>query len=55
MIVDGDSTDNFVVEEMVQKLGLKRVRHPFPYRIGWLEDEHALEVSEKCLVNCQIG
>ena len=43
MIVDGDSTDNLVAKEMVQKLGLKRVRHPCPYRIGWLQDEHALK------------
>ena len=36
VIVDGDSTDNLVAEEMVHKLGLKRVRHPYPYMIGWL-------------------
>ena len=34
VIVDGGSTDKLVAEEMVQKLGLKRVRHPYPYRIG---------------------
>ena len=51
VILDGGSTDNLVNEEMVQKLGLKRVRHPCPYRIGWLQDEHALEVREQCLVN----
>ena len=32
VIVDGGSTKNFVAEEMVQNLGLKRMRHP--YRIG---------------------
>ena len=34
VIVDGGSIDNLVAEEMVQKLGLKRMRHPYPYRIG---------------------
>ena len=55
VIIDGGSTDNLVAEEMVQKLGLKRVRHPCPYRIGWLQGEHALEVREQCLVDFQIG
>ena len=47
VIVDGGSTDNLVVEEMVQKLGLKRVRHPYPYRIGWLQCEYVLGEEEK--------
>lgn len=34
--MDGGSTNNLVVEEMVQKLGLKKVGHRCPYRIGWL-------------------
>ena len=32
VIMDGGNIDNLVAEEMVQKLGLKRMRHP--YRIG---------------------
>ena len=55
MIVDSGSIDKIVVEEMVQKLGLKRVRHPCPYRISWLQDDRALEVREQFLVNFQIG
>ena len=46
VIVDGGSTDNLVAEEMVQKLGLRRMRHPHPYRIGWLQGKHAFEVKE---------
>ena len=34
VIVDSGSIDNLIAEEMVHKLGLKRVRHPYPYRIG---------------------
>lgn len=44
--MDGGSTNNVVAEEMVQKLSLRRVRCPYPYRIDWLQDEHALEVRE---------
>ena len=54
VIVDGGSIDNLGAEEMVQKLGLKRMRHPYPYRLGQLEGEHSLEVREKCLVDFQI-
>ena len=49
--MDGGSTNNLFAEEMVQKLDLKTVRHPCPYRIGWLQDDHALEVREQCLVD----
>lgn len=30
LIVDSESTDNLVVTEMVEKLGLKRLKHPTP-------------------------
>ena len=35
VIMDSGSTDKLVIEEMVQKLGLKRVRHPYPF-LDWL-------------------
>ena len=44
VIVDSGSMDNLVAKEMVQKLGLKRVRRHYPYRIGWLQDDHVVEV-----------
>lgn len=40
---------------MVQKLGLKSVIHSCPYRTGWLQDKHALEVREQCLIDFKIG
>ena len=49
MITDGGIIDNLFSKEMVQKLGLKRVRHL--YRIGSFQGEHALEVREKYLVD----
>ena len=49
--MDGGSIDNLITKEMVQKLGLKRVRHRYPYRIRWLQGEHVLEVREQCLVD----
>ena len=54
VIVDGSSTNNLVSKEMVQKHSLKRVRQPYPYRIGWLQGERAIKVREQCLVDFQI-
>ena len=55
VIVDSGSTDNLVAEDMVHKLGLNRMRHPHPYRIGWLQDDHALEAREQCFIGVHIG
>ena len=30
------------------------MRHPYPYRIGWLQDDHVVEVWEQCLMDFQI-
>ena len=55
MIIDGGSTYNLVSEEMVSKLKLKRKKHPHPYHIVWLEDDHKVLVSEHFLVKFKIG
>eukprot|EP00253_Pinus_taeda_P016806 PITA_16806 len=36
MIIDSGSTDNLVATEMVEKLGLKWLKHPTPYKGSWL-------------------
>ena len=36
VIVDSGSTNNLVVEQIVQKLDLNRVKHTCPYKIGRL-------------------
>jgi len=40
---------------MVKKLGLKREKHPTPYRVSWLQNGHQLLVDEQCEVYFQIG
>ena len=55
VIIDGGSTDNLVLEEMVSKLKLKREKHPQPYQIAWVKDDHKVLVSEQCLVKFKIG
>ena len=33
MVINSGSTDNLVSTEMVEKLGLKRMKHPTPYKV----------------------
>eukprot|EP00253_Pinus_taeda_P008213 PITA_08213 len=49
------STDNLVSTEMVEKLELKRSKHPNPYRVSWLQKGHQLLVDEQSEVEFQIG
>ena len=39
---------------MVDKLGLKKVKHPTPYKVFWLKKGHQLLVQEKSEVEFQI-
>eukprot|EP00253_Pinus_taeda_P007111 PITA_07111 len=55
MIIDSRSTDNLVSVEMVEKLGLKHLKHPTPYRVSWLQKGHQLLVDEQSEVEFQIG
>eukprot|EP00253_Pinus_taeda_P022420 PITA_22420 len=54
-IIDSGSTDNLVAMEMVEKLGLKKLKHPTPYKVSWLQKGHQLLVYEQCEVEFQIG
>ena len=36
VIIDSDNFENVILMEMVQKLNLKTVPHPNPYRLCWL-------------------
>eukprot|EP00253_Pinus_taeda_P028052 PITA_28052 len=55
LIIDSGSTDNLVALEMVEKMGLKKLKHPTPYKVSWLQKGHQLLVDEQCEVEFQIG
>ena len=55
MIIDNGRTDKLVETKMVEKLGLKRLKHPTPYRVSWLPKGHQLLVDEQCEVEFHIG
>jgi len=40
---------------MVEKLELKQLKHPNPYKVSWLQKGHQLLVDEQCEVEFQIG
>ena len=40
---------------MVEKLELKRLKHPTRYKVSWLQKGHQLLVDEQCEVEFQIG
>jgi predicted aspartyl protease len=42
VVIDSGSTDNIVSTEMVEKLNLKKVKHPTPYKVSWLHKGHQL-------------
>eukprot|EP00253_Pinus_taeda_P034758 PITA_34758 len=55
LIIDSGSIDNLVATKMVEKLELKRLKHPTPYKVSWLQKGHQLLVDEQCEVEFQIG
>eukprot|EP00253_Pinus_taeda_P034844 PITA_34844 len=55
MIINSGNTDNLVSTEVVEKLKLKTMRHPTPYKVSWLQKGHQLLVSEECEVEFQVG
>ena len=55
MIIDSGSIDNLVSTHMVENLGLKKMKHPTPYKVSWLQKWHHLLVKEQCNVEFQIG
>eukprot|EP00253_Pinus_taeda_P022787 PITA_22787 len=40
---------------MVEKLGLRRLKHPTRYKVSWLQKGHQLLVDERCEVEFHIG
>ena len=55
LVIDSGSTENLVSQEMVEKLGLKNIKHPTPYKVSWLQKGHQLLVHEQSEFEFQIG
>lgn len=55
LIIDSGSMDNLVATEMVEKLGLKSLKHPTSYLVSWLQKGHQLLVDEQSEVEFHIA
>jgi len=55
VIIDGGSCHNLASREMVDKLGLKLLRHPHPYHVEWLNDSGDIKIGYKVNVPFKIG
>eukprot|EP00253_Pinus_taeda_P011700 PITA_11700 len=55
VVIDNGSTDNLVSTKVVEKLNLKKTKHPTPYKVYWFQKGHQLLVNEQSEVEMQIG
>ncbi|XP_012857067.1 PREDICTED: uncharacterized protein LOC105976345 [Erythranthe guttata] len=55
LVNDGGSFENFVSQEMVDKLRLKVVPHPRPYAVSWINKDNEIKIEKKCLVSFSMG
>ena len=55
MIIDRGSCINVASIIMVDKLGLPTLKHPWPYKLQWLNDSGEVKVNKQVLVTFRIG
>jgi hypothetical protein len=51
----GGNCHNLASCEMVDKLGLKLLRHPHPYHIQWLSDSRGIKIGCRVKVPFKVG
>ncbi|KAF8053493.1 hypothetical protein N665_1411s0024 [Sinapis alba] len=55
LTINGGSCTNVASKYLVDKLGLKKTKHPKPYRLKWLNDETELKIGEQVVIPFSIG
>ena len=55
LIIYNGSIHNLVSKEMVDKMGLKKITKPTPYRVSWMQKGHQVLVNEQFQVEFRIG
>jgi hypothetical protein len=55
VIIDGGSCHNLASKEMVDKLGLKVLKHPHPYHVQWLNNSGSIKIAQRVRVPFKIG
>ena len=49
MIIDGESCENVVSQEAIDKLKLVTQDHPHPYKLSWFKKGDEVKVMKRCL------
>jgi len=49
VVVDSENCVNAVLSKMFEKVGLKVVPHPYPYKVSWINST-TLDVKQQCPV-----
>ncbi|XP_026377623.1 uncharacterized protein LOC113271915 [Papaver somniferum] len=49
MIIDSESTKNYVSAQLVEKLGLPVTLHPKPYSVGWINSSSTQQITHQFL------
>ena len=55
VIIDGGSCHNLASKEMVEKLGLKLLKHPQPYHVQWLNNSGSIKIAQRVKIPFKIG
>ncbi|XP_062188886.1 uncharacterized protein LOC133892188 [Phragmites australis] len=55
VIIDGGSCHNLASKEMVEKLGLKLLKHPHPYHVQWLNNSGSIKIAHRVKIPFKIG
>ncbi|XP_022682409.1 uncharacterized protein LOC111257333 [Setaria italica] len=55
VIIDGGSCHNLASKEMVDKLGLKLLKHPHPYHVQWLNNSGSIKIAYRVKIPFKIG
>lgn len=54
LIIDGGSCANVASSEMVKKVNLAPLKHPYPYKFQWLNECGEIKVTKQVLVSFSI-
>lgn len=54
-VIDSGSFRNVISEEAVDKMGIKREKHPAPYNLGWLNDYANIRITQHAIIPFSIG
>src|SRR6185312_15908850 len=55
VIIDGGSCHNLASKEMVDKLGLKLLKHHHPYHVQWLNNSGSIKIAQRVKVPFKVG